>query len=1580
MTADGVAAYVTAYTSGTQLTVLPQNCTIVYSSSTATQSGTNTVTLTSGSGWTTAFLGLTFVFANGNYGNITSIISGSSLTLDQVYTSATQSYYIVSNGPGCLSAVTSAPSQQLFQAATTAWANIMQGSNVTFANGVTSQIATVSGGAYLTSLQSRIVVPQTYSIVGVPGSWNWITAGAQTQWLPASCANAVVYNVGLITQAGTTATGSGTWFTASLIGATILYANGMTATITGFTSITVMTVTPSQTVSSQSYAILSSSSCISTVTALVQPVTPLACVANLYSSGTASQVNYTVYGVYTSAGTASQSGTTVTCTNTVFVAANVGAIITWTTGQTATVTAYISSTQLTVTPSQTVASGTYALSTTWTSALVGTTIVYNNNNGLIVGNALITGFINAGTLTAWTSQNVASQSYTTLPGQAPATPQCIATAAAFVYAGGYSWYSYKARVHFSFPTNNAGYIGLAAMYQDTNNHYEVYTTGSGQLMLRKKVNGTYTNFWSSSYQSMTLGFGQWYDLELEVRYGRLRVWFQGQLVGRAAYDTTFQTGTVAITAGTSPIRPYWDYITVQQQCAYSKLTNGRADMRVYSNSGTSSGVASHTFYVNGVAQQWAGSTIVQSTISTGEWVIPYVRGQTLALTANVTGTGTPGLQLRAPWMGLDTTGVASWTTASTSWVCSPGFDQRWTQPGYNLYGAEAVAAGAAFAPAVATGSQRQLQGLFYSTLDTSAGVANSIGPAYIWTANWASSGDPTVTCVLPSMQPLSSEPTVQTTNLPQMSTAPAGPAPYDWNNWQRIDAPGTVINGNSVTSAWNYVTSPQQGSRQPSAGNVAVPNGYISFDTASNAGTFLYNADLSGVGTYQVYRFGWGLSSYQFSTNFNSNPASIAGVVWQFQDATQYYEYYIDYNNNYHAVRKHVAGVASTLFIGPYYGLNNQANTWVSVSILVSNSTTTLIANGTTLLNNVALDPTLLTGTFGYQSVSTTASNGGGNSLFYNTSINFYVPQNGPSIYGSNPGLWLHSNVFQLDPLGSVLESSGGGLTFYKHNSWTNAWSYPNAPGASNVTNQRLDWVARVAVAISAGSPPSQTGSMGLAFYMQDSSNYFELVMATSLNSVALNQRQSGGVVKTLCSASVQLSSNMYQTRQLQIRSRGGVFSIWVDAVFVKTCPASTMVDPTNSSIPLSQQGPIALLSNVTGPQGYTTVRFTDLNYQWIPFATNDTGPCGTALCAGTCLNGGTCTSAALVWGSVVCSCPPAWTSLTCGTALDLSESKSTVTGNGTTGGPVGSTLSLTITALTASSAAATVDANYASNINVTVVYTNLFKFVVQTLTPTVVRVGTSNVFTTSFPVQYTGNGTVYVSWNPSGLSIASSPYTFTVATAGAVASGYLASGSGVTGTTVNVSSPINLIAQDASGNEVLGSAATASTISVSVSLAGSSTPFPVSLTYTGLGGRYTGSYVPTVAGQANVAITVGGVPINGSVFQPQVYPLPILKVISPSTANTPVYFSWVTSSQGLASAQKIVGYKWFISEESKFVSLTSSQFSPTAPGASLSNYYAVVLNPSQTYYFQVQVLLQDPFTQAVTSLPMSAQDYLFHY
>ena len=63
------------------------------------------------------------------------------------------------------------------------------------------------------------------------------------------------YSTGTVSQTTTVVTGSGTTFTSAMIGGVIIYANGVQAFITAYTSATSLTVRQSQTVTSQAYTI-----------------------------------------------------------------------------------------------------------------------------------------------------------------------------------------------------------------------------------------------------------------------------------------------------------------------------------------------------------------------------------------------------------------------------------------------------------------------------------------------------------------------------------------------------------------------------------------------------------------------------------------------------------------------------------------------------------------------------------------------------------------------------------------------------------------------------------------------------------------------------------------------------------------------------------------------------------------------------------------------------------------------------------------------------------------------------------------------------------------------------------------------------------------------------------------------------------------------------------------------------------------------------------------------------------------------------------------------------------------------------
>jgi hypothetical protein len=128
------------------------------------------------------------------------------------------------------------------------------------------------------------------------------------------------YSVGTASQTTTTITGSGTNFTTAMIKGTIVYANLAQAPITAYVSSTSLTTTTSQTESAQAYTIY--------------------------------------YGTSYNTGSVGQTTTVLTGVGTVFTPIMAGGWIIYSTGVVAQIVSFISSTVLTVTPSQTVSTGT----------------------------------------------------------------------------------------------------------------------------------------------------------------------------------------------------------------------------------------------------------------------------------------------------------------------------------------------------------------------------------------------------------------------------------------------------------------------------------------------------------------------------------------------------------------------------------------------------------------------------------------------------------------------------------------------------------------------------------------------------------------------------------------------------------------------------------------------------------------------------------------------------------------------------------------------------------------------------------------------------------------------------------------------------------------------------------------------------------------------------------------------------------------------------------------------------------------------------------------------------------------------
>lgn len=124
----------------------------------------------------------------------------------------------------------------------------------TLATGVTAYSAPYDfkeAGGYLMVLNSDGITTSRYPIIS-PEDVQFKSDYSHYCYFTNS---PVFYSTGTVSQATTTVTGSGTTFTASMVGMQIMYATGESATITAYTSATSLTVDTSQTVASTTFQI-----------------------------------------------------------------------------------------------------------------------------------------------------------------------------------------------------------------------------------------------------------------------------------------------------------------------------------------------------------------------------------------------------------------------------------------------------------------------------------------------------------------------------------------------------------------------------------------------------------------------------------------------------------------------------------------------------------------------------------------------------------------------------------------------------------------------------------------------------------------------------------------------------------------------------------------------------------------------------------------------------------------------------------------------------------------------------------------------------------------------------------------------------------------------------------------------------------------------------------------------------------------------------------------------------------------------------------------------------------------------------
>lgn len=114
--------------------------------------------------------------------------------------------------------------------------------------------ATSPWGVYIDDhkVSSNNWVGSAFPSWGQNTNYGNVTLGTPATYTPLN----ETYTTGTITQSGTTLTGSGTSWTDTLVGRTIVYLDGSTATVTGYTSATSMTVSVSKTIASaQAYTL-----------------------------------------------------------------------------------------------------------------------------------------------------------------------------------------------------------------------------------------------------------------------------------------------------------------------------------------------------------------------------------------------------------------------------------------------------------------------------------------------------------------------------------------------------------------------------------------------------------------------------------------------------------------------------------------------------------------------------------------------------------------------------------------------------------------------------------------------------------------------------------------------------------------------------------------------------------------------------------------------------------------------------------------------------------------------------------------------------------------------------------------------------------------------------------------------------------------------------------------------------------------------------------------------------------------------------------------------------------------------------
>ena len=261
--------------------------------------------------------------------------------------------------------------------ATAIGTNACQSNRTTANTGVGYNSLTLNQqGTEITSVGYRAMYQQD-------GSFSVAVGGSANYGLP--------YDIGTASQSGTTVTGAGTTFTAAMNGGRIMFANGDWASITAFVSGTQLTVSPSQTVSSQAFVVYFPTSGTTAVgySSLTSHRAPQSTAVGYQSFLQAAEATYTTG----TAGTGGVSSTTVTGVGTSWYSEMANGTIVFTGGVVATISSVTNRTTMVVSPAVTVTNGTaYTVYlsrafNTGVGASVGAFLTTAANNTLLGANA-----------------------------------------------------------------------------------------------------------------------------------------------------------------------------------------------------------------------------------------------------------------------------------------------------------------------------------------------------------------------------------------------------------------------------------------------------------------------------------------------------------------------------------------------------------------------------------------------------------------------------------------------------------------------------------------------------------------------------------------------------------------------------------------------------------------------------------------------------------------------------------------------------------------------------------------------------------------------------------------------------------------------------------------------------------------------------------------------------------------------------------------------------------------------------------------------------------------------------------------